>query len=87
MTASAVLLGDIGATNARFALLTDGLLGPVKWIAVARYPQFADAIEDLGTQPGRAKTPFVKRDASCTETGGRDLSVVQAKVVVVAWKA
>jgi glucokinase len=47
MTASAVLLGDIGATNARFALLTDGLLGPVKWIAVARYPQFADAIEDL----------------------------------------
>ena len=47
MTASAVLLGDIGATNARFALLTDGLLGPVKWIAVARYPQFADAIEDF----------------------------------------
>jgi glucokinase len=47
MTASAVLLGDIGATNARFALLTDGLLGPVKWIAVERYPQFADAIEDL----------------------------------------
>ena len=47
MTASAVLLGDIGATNARFALLTDGLLGPVKWIAVARYPQFADAIEDI----------------------------------------
>src|ERR1700719_1156945 len=47
MTASAVLLGDIGATNARFALMTEGLLGPVKWIAVARYPQFADAIEDL----------------------------------------
>jgi glucokinase len=47
MTASAVLLGDIGATNARFALLTDGSLGPVKWIAVARYPQFADAIEDF----------------------------------------
>ena len=45
MTACAVLLGDIGATNARFALLTDGLLGPVKWIEVARYPQFADAIE------------------------------------------
>ena len=27
MTASAVLLGDIGATNARFALLTMGCLG------------------------------------------------------------
>jgi glucokinase len=47
MTAPAVLLGDIGATNARFALLTDGLLGPVKWIAVAHYPQFADAIQDF----------------------------------------
>jgi glucokinase len=47
MSASAMLLGDIGATNARFALLADGLLGPVKWIAVAHYPQFADAIEDF----------------------------------------
>jgi glucokinase len=25
-----VLLGDIGATNARFALLSNGALGPVK---------------------------------------------------------
>jgi glucokinase len=47
MTSSSVLLGDIGATNARFALLADGLLGPVKWIAVARYPQFADALEEF----------------------------------------
>src|SRR5262252_1403223 len=49
MTASAniVLLGDIGATNARFALLTDGALGPVTWIEVARYPQFADAVRDF----------------------------------------
>jgi glucokinase len=41
------LLGDIGATNARFAMLTAGVLGPVKWINVARYSQFADAIEDF----------------------------------------
>lgn len=49
MAASAeiVLLADIGATNARFALLTDGVLGPVAWVEVARYPQFADAIEDF----------------------------------------
>jgi glucokinase len=49
MTASAemVLLGDIGATNARFALLTDGVLGPVAWIEVARYPQFTDAVKDF----------------------------------------
>jgi glucokinase len=42
-----VLLGDIGATNARFALLTEGTLGPIKWIEVARYPRFDDAIEDF----------------------------------------
>src|SRR5262249_22885603 len=49
MTASAevVLLGDIGATNARFALLVDGVLGPVAWVEVARYPQFADAVKDF----------------------------------------
>jgi glucokinase len=41
------LLGDIGATNARFALLAGGVLGPVKWIEVARYPQFADAVEEV----------------------------------------
>jgi glucokinase len=49
MTASAeiVLLGDIGATNARFAVLADGVLGSVKWIEVARYPQFDDALEEF----------------------------------------
>jgi glucokinase len=41
------LLGDIGATNARFAMLTAGVLGPVKWIDVARHSQFADAIEEF----------------------------------------
>jgi glucokinase len=46
MSASAeiVLLGDIGATNARFAIVTDGVLGPVTWIEVARYNQIGDAI-------------------------------------------
>jgi glucokinase len=46
MSASAeiVLLGDIGATNARFAILTDGVLGQVTWIEVARYSQIGDAI-------------------------------------------
>jgi len=39
------LLGDIGATNARFALLADGVLSAVKRIEVRRYPHFFDAIE------------------------------------------
>jgi glucokinase len=42
-----VLLGDIGATNARFATVTDGALGPVEWIGVARYAQIGDAVADL----------------------------------------
>ena len=42
-----VLLGDIGATNARFALLADGVLGPITWIEVASHPQFGDAVAAL----------------------------------------
>jgi glucokinase len=37
------LLGDIGATNARFALLANGALGPVKSFDVAGFARFADA--------------------------------------------
>jgi glucokinase len=40
-------LGDIGATNARFALLTGGALGPVTSFEVARYGQFPDAVADF----------------------------------------
>jgi glucokinase len=38
-----VLLGDIGATNARFALLSNGALGPVKSFGVAGFARFEDA--------------------------------------------
>ena len=37
------MLGDIGATNARFALLTNGTLGPVKSFDVANFGRFIDA--------------------------------------------
>jgi glucokinase len=39
----AVLLGDVGATNARFALLVDGVVGPVTWIEVACHRTFVEA--------------------------------------------
>lgn len=39
-----VLLGDIGATNARFAVLADSAVGPVKSLDVARFAQFGDAV-------------------------------------------
>jgi glucokinase len=39
-----ILLGDIGATNARFTLLANGVLGNIEWFEVACYVQFADAV-------------------------------------------
>jgi glucokinase len=43
--AAQILLADIGATNARFALLRrGGEIGPVRTLAVADYPRFTDAV-------------------------------------------
>jgi len=39
-----ILLGDVGGTNARFAMLSDGALGPIEHLAVARYVRFDDAL-------------------------------------------
>lgn len=39
-----VLLGDIGATNARFAIADKDVLGQVRSFEVAQYPQFKDAL-------------------------------------------
>ena len=41
------LLADIGATNARFSLLANGVLGPVVNFEVAGFPRFADAVADF----------------------------------------
>lgn len=40
-----ILLGDIGATNARFALLSNGVLGPVDCFMVADFVRFTDAVK------------------------------------------
>ncbi len=39
-----VLLADIGGTNARFALLDRGKIGPIEHVKVADYPTAADAV-------------------------------------------
>ena len=44
ISAEQVLLGDIGATNARFALLANGVVGPVRSFDVTRFARFADAV-------------------------------------------
>jgi glucokinase len=48
-----ILLGDIGATNARFALLTQGVLGPIEHLSVADFSRFADAISAFLDGHGR----------------------------------
>ena len=40
-----VVLGDIGGTNARFAVLHDGVLDDVEHMKVSEYRQFADALD------------------------------------------
>ena len=43
-TADSVLLGDVGGTNVRFAVLAGGMIGPVTHMAVADYANFEDAL-------------------------------------------
>ena len=39
-----VLLGDIGATNARLALATETVLGPITTFEVNRFARFPDVV-------------------------------------------
>ena len=41
---SSVLVGDIGATNARFALVSNGNLNAISSFEVAKFGQFADVL-------------------------------------------
>ena len=49
----AVLLGDVGATNARFAVHFDEMLGPIEWIEVADHPTFDGALKHFLQSHGR----------------------------------
>jgi glucokinase len=52
---NAVLLGDIGATNARFAICLAGKVSPIEWIDVASHPHFSDALGHVLFRFDRAK--------------------------------
>src|SRR5204862_88813 len=41
---SSVLVGDVGATNARFALVSNGNLNAISTFEVAKFGQFADVL-------------------------------------------
>lgn len=43
-SADYILLGDIGATNARFSLLSNGNLNAVSSFEVAKFGQFTDVL-------------------------------------------
>lgn len=49
-----VLLADIGGTNARFAVLSGGTLGPVHSLDVANYPRIDDAVRHFLGEGGKA---------------------------------
>ena len=48
-----VLLADIGATNARFALLASDTLSHIEWIEVFRFPRLSDALTEVLSRLGR----------------------------------
>jgi glucokinase len=48
------LLGDIGGTNARFALLDGAALGPTRSVAVEDYPRFDQAVAEFLGRAGAA---------------------------------
>jgi glucokinase len=52
VAAPAVLLADIGGTNARFSLRVGDALGPVAHLAVAEHPRFIDALGAFLAQHG-----------------------------------
>jgi glucokinase len=65
-----ILLADIGATNARFALLPrGGDVGPVRTLAVADYPQFTDAVAAFLKAEGASPAGAVLAVAGPVEDG------------------
>ena len=60
MTGGDVLLGDIGGTTARFALVVGGKLGPIGHFPVRDFPTVTDALAQfLGPQPPRLSTALL----------------------------
>jgi glucokinase len=55
ISSGCILVGDIGGTNARFALIKDAALGPMTWIKDAEFPTFLDAVQAFLGQQGRPR--------------------------------
>jgi glucokinase len=67
-----ILLGDIGGTTVRLAVLTGDAVGPIDHLAVAQYRSLIDAIEDfLGGRDDRNRIGAAVLDVAGPIEGGR----------------
>ena len=72
MACEKILLGDIGGTTVRLAVLTGDAVGPIDHLAVAQYRSLIDAIEDfLGSRDDRNRIGSAVLDVAGPIEGGR----------------
>ncbi len=72
MACEKILLGDIGGTTVRLAVLTGDAVGPIDHLAVTQYRSLIDAIEDfLGTRDDRNRIGAAVIDVAGPIEGGR----------------
>ena len=70
--AEGILLADVGGTNVRFAVLRGGKLGPVAYMAVTEYQQFADGVAAfMATQADAHTIRYALFDAAGLVENGR----------------
>lgn len=63
------LIADIGGTNARFALLTNGEIGDEKELLCADYPDLVTAVETYLNEAGSDQAPLRPREAAIAIAG------------------
>jgi glucokinase len=78
------LLGDIGGTNARFAVLTGNTLGPISHLPVSHHGSMIDAIGSfLGSRQDRDTIGVAVLGVAAPVEGGRSVLVNSGWVVDV----
>ena len=83
--AEGILLADVGGTNVRFAVLRGGKLGPVAYMAVTEYQQFADGVAAfMATQADAHTIRYALFDAAGLVENGRCALTNNAWVVDAA---
>jgi glucokinase len=85
VTREQTLLGDIGGTNARFAVLTADTLSPIDHLPVSEYGSMVDAIHGfLGSGPDRSGIVAAILGVAAPVEGGRSVLVNSQWVVDAA---